>query len=318
MAAANVLIDRVYPGPDEKGSVTSPNGFAVVRPPGHHAGETTVEGFCIVNTVALAARRAQRNGRARVAIVDFDVHHGNGTQDMFASDPTVLYISVHRYDRRTFYPRTGGVHETGKGAGKFYSVNVPLTATGMGDNEYALAFDAVIVPILRAWAPDALLVSAGFDAARADPVGQMNVSPLGFGYMMHRMLEVQPRTAVFLEGGYNLHALADNAVAVLDVLTRHSQPDDDAPTDWSAIFASIDTTKASPVAKKNVKAAIDAVGPHWWKVHGGVLLPCIISSPPPPPLPPPPLLRPLQVLAPPPSTSPLRCCPTNAARQETS
>jgi len=265
LAAANFLVDSLYPPPTS--SATAPSGFAVVRPPGHHAGEHTSEGFCILNTVALAARRAQRNGHRRVAIVDFDVHHGNGTQDMFADDPTVLYISVHRYDRRTFYPRTGGVHETGRAAGKFYSVNIPLTATGMGDNEYALVFDAVVLPVLLAWAPDALLVSAGFDAATADPVGLMDVSPVGFGYMMHRLLDVQAAPAVFLEGGYNLAALADGAVALMDVLARRARGDAD-DTDWPTVFASVDPTKASTVAKKNVKAVIDAVGPHWRKVHG--------------------------------------------------
>jgi acetoin utilization deacetylase AcuC-like enzyme len=197
------LVDRLIDGP-------VPRGLAILRPPGHHATPTRAMGFCLLNNIAVAAAHARKRGIARVAIVDWDVHHGNGTQDAFYDDPTVLYISTHQYP---FYPGTGAVSETGEGDGKGFTINVPLHA-GAGDGEYRAAFDRIVAPALEAFAPELVLVSAGFDAAARDPLAEMNVSAEGFGYMARLVGEqavrsARGRIAIVLEGGYDLVALEE-------------------------------------------------------------------------------------------------------------
>ncbi len=183
-------------------------GFALVRPPGHHALATSAMGFCIFNNVAIAARHAQAElGLRRVAIVDFDVHHGNGTEALFREDPTVLTASLHQWP---FWPGTGG-----PGSSDEYTINVPLAA-GSGDDEYARAFDEVVEPAVRAFEPDLLLVSAGFDAHRDDPLAEMEVSEDGFRELGRRCSALGPRVAAVLEGGYNLETLPSLVEAALE------------------------------------------------------------------------------------------------------
>jgi acetoin utilization deacetylase AcuC-like enzyme len=198
-------------------------GLAVVRPPGHHATRDRSMGFCLLNNVAVAAAAARAQGAARVAIVDWDVHHGNGTQDIFWDDPSVLYLSVHQYP---YYPGTGAPGDVGGPAARGATVNVGLPP-GMGDAEYAQVFDAVFVPALRRFRPDLILVSAGFDPYRDDPLAQMNVTAAGFGAMARRLRHAADRLCggkiVFvLEGGYDLRGLGGGMTEVLAALVETS------------------------------------------------------------------------------------------------
>jgi len=193
------------------------NGFALVRPPGHHAERRRAMGFCLFNNIALAANYARaKHGLERVAIVDWDLHHGNGTQNTFYEDPAVLFISTHQYPH---YPGSGGVREAGHGIGQGYTVNIPLPA-GCGDSEYLAAFHVAVAPILEAFAPQLILVSAGFDAHRRDPLGGMNLTEDGYEQMlqilMHMAAELcSDRLILTLEGGYHLGALVDSIQRVL-------------------------------------------------------------------------------------------------------
>ena len=175
------------------------SGFALVRPPGHHALADRAMGFCMVNNVAVAARYAQAElGLERIAIVDYDVHHGNGTEAIFRGDDSVLFVSLHQWP---FYPGTGGPRTSDE-----TTLNVPLPA-GSGDEEYRVAFTELVEPSVRDFAPDLLLVSAGFDAHAEDPLGQMELSAAGFRELSQRCAGLAPRLAAVLEGGYNLATL---------------------------------------------------------------------------------------------------------------
>ena len=198
------------------------NGFALVRPPGHHAEHNTALGFCLFNNVAILARYLQRqHGFDKIAIVDWDVHHGNGTQHTFESDPSVLYVSTHQYP---YYPGTGAASERGEGRGKGTIVNCPMRA-GSTDSAYELAFMERIIPALEAYAPEVILISAGFDAHRDDPLAEIKLSTAAFSWMSERVLEIADhraggRVLSLLEGGYNLTRLGDCVAAHLAELKR--------------------------------------------------------------------------------------------------
>lgn len=183
-------------------------GFAIVRPPGHHAPPDRAMGFCLFNNAAVAARAVQaEDGVERVAILDWDVHHGNGTQDIFWDDPSVLYVSLHQWP---FYPGTGGPDD-----GNETTLNVPLRA-GCGNEEYLTAFEEIVEPAVRGFEPEVLIVSAGFDAHADDPLAMMEVTGYGFREMARRCTGLAPRVAAVLEGGYNLHTLPGLVHAALD------------------------------------------------------------------------------------------------------
>ena len=215
LAAGGVLcaIDAVMEGKVK-------NAFCAVRPPGHHASRDKAMGFCIFNNVAVGARYVQQKYRlAKVLIVDFDVHHGNGTQNIFYDDPDVLYFSVHR---SPFYPGTGNADETGSGKGCGYKVNVPL-AKDAGDQEYIKTFNEIFKPRAIEFHPDFILVSAGFDACEKDPLGGMKVTPGGYAAITGIIKEVAEkccggRLVSVLEGGYDLDGLSASAEAHISVL----------------------------------------------------------------------------------------------------
>ena len=204
VGAATQAVDEVMAGKVS-------NAFCAVRPPGHHAEANRAMGFCLFNTAAIAARHAQaRHGAERVAIVDFDVHHGNGTQDIFWSDPSVLYASTHQMP---LYPGTGAVSETGVGN----IVNAPLRAGDDGE-AFMEAMDTVVLPRLEAFHPDLVVVSAGFDAHVRDPLAELRLTEVDFAWITRRLLDIAARrcggrVVSVLEGGYDLEGLAHSAAA---------------------------------------------------------------------------------------------------------
>jgi len=214
LAAGAVVdaVDRVLDGELDR-------AFCAVRPPGHHALPDRAMGFCLFGNVGVAAAHALSRGLERVLIVDFDVHHGNGTQAMFYGEKRVLYVSSHAWP---FYPGTGGVDEVGEGPGRGFTVNLPLPG-GLGDREYARVYRQIVEPIGRAFDPELVLVSAGFDAHRGDPLAGMDLTAAGYAEIMDVCVELaggagRGRVVAALEGGYGLPALAQSAAAVMRVL----------------------------------------------------------------------------------------------------
>jgi acetoin utilization deacetylase AcuC-like enzyme len=223
------------------------NGFALVRPPGHHAEADRAMGFCLFNNVAVAAQAARREGVARVLIVDWDLHHGNGTQHTFEEEANVLYFSMHQYP---FYPGTGAITEVGRGAGRGRTVNVAWPA-GMGDAEYLAAFDRMLLPIARSFDPGLVLVSCGFDAAAGDLLGGMRLSADGYGAMTERLVKLAGGKVVLaLEGGYNLEAIAAAAAAVTHVLLGEKRVEHDPGP-------------PNLVANRIIREALDTHRPFW-------------------------------------------------------
>jgi acetoin utilization deacetylase AcuC-like enzyme len=214
LAAGAVVdaVDRALEGEIDR-------AFCAVRPPGHHAGADRAMGFCLFNNVAVAAAHALHRGLDRVMIVDFDVHHGNGTQEIFYDDPRVLYVSSHAYP---FYPGTGALDEVGEGPGRGFTVNLPLP-DGMGDADFARVYRTIVEPVGKAFDPELLLVSAGFDAARGDPLAGMDLTAEGYAELTDVCLGIaagaaQGRALFVLEGGYGLDALAGGAASVTRLL----------------------------------------------------------------------------------------------------
>ena len=207
-------------------------GFAAVRPPGHHAEGDRAMGFCLFNNVAIAARAIQREaGVERVLILDWDVHHGNGTQHTFETDPSVLYVSTHQYP---FYPGTGSAGEVGTGRGEGATLNVPMPA-GCGDAEYVGVFQRIIAPAARAFRPDYWIVSCGFDAHEDDPLAAMRVTRSGYAAMTAIVRELAEdlsggRMLFALEGGYSLRGLAEGVDALLSGLVADA-PAPPSPVD---------------------------------------------------------------------------------------
>lgn len=233
------------------------NAFAFVRPPGHHAEADRAAGFCIFNNIAIGALHAiKKHDMKRILIVDWDLHHGNGTQHSFYDDPRVLYFSTHQYP---YYPGSGSVNEIGRGQGLGYTINVPLRV-GPGDAEFLKIFRTILKPVALDYKPDLVLLSAGFDIYYKDPLGGMNVSPAGFANLIRVILDIADeccngKLVTVLEGGYDLTGLTQSTKKVLQEMrgeTNQSQKDLD----------SIEG-KAEPYIDEIINTVIDQIKPLW-------------------------------------------------------
>ncbi|HET9530045.1 MAG TPA: histone deacetylase [Blastocatellia bacterium] len=218
---ARLAAGAAVTGVDEVFSGQTDNVFAFVRPPGHHATADRAMGFCLFNNAAIGARYAQaRYGAERVLIIDWDVHHGNGTQDIFYKDPTVFYLSTHQYP---YYPGTGAANETGDGRGEGTTLNIPLPQ-GTPAREHRAAFREALSAIERDFPPDLIIISAGFDSRRGDPLGGLMLEDSDFAEMTKEVLDMayrhaQGRVVSILEGGYNLHTLGETVRTHVAALT---------------------------------------------------------------------------------------------------
>uniref|UniRef100_A0A3Q0R587 Protein deacetylase HDAC6 n=1 Tax=Amphilophus citrinellus TaxID=61819 RepID=A0A3Q0R587_AMPCI len=231
------------------------NGFAVIRPPGHHAQANECNGYSIFNNVGIAARYAQtRHAVSRVLIVDWDVHHGQGIQYQFQDDPSVMYFSVHRYEHGSFWPHLpeSGSHFVGSGQAEGRNINLPWNQTGMTDADYVAAFQQVLLPVAYEFQPQLVLVCAGFDAAVGDPKGEMCVSPQCFQVLTHMLMSLaEGRLVLALEGGYNLESTAESAAACIRALLGGACPPLTPPT------------APSESALQSISETISALYPHW-------------------------------------------------------
>jgi acetoin utilization deacetylase AcuC-like enzyme len=209
------------------GAIT--NGIAVVRSPGHHAKKEASEGFCLLNNVAVAAKVATTLwGMERVAILDWDIHHGNGTEDIFYDDPNVLVINMHRFDNRRFYPGTGSPDRVEEGEGKCFNINIEWQSGGEGglsDSDCLAAMRVIVLPIIEQFKPSLLCISAGFDAAMGDPLGQCRVTCAGYALMTQLLSSsCNGRVVVVIEGGYNLTAVANSSEAEVIAIRHQATP----------------------------------------------------------------------------------------------
>jgi acetoin utilization deacetylase AcuC-like enzyme len=233
--------------------------FALVRPPGHHAERDRAMGFCLYNNVAVAACAALERGLPRVAIVDIDVHHGNGTQDIFYSDPRVLYVSTHQFP---FYPGTGAADEAGDGAGMGFTVNVPMEA-GSADDDYDLVYRTVVGPVVEQFAPALTIVSAGYDAHERDPLASMRLSTDGYARIVRRLRATAHRAgsalAFVTEGGYDLHALAACLEASFEAL-------DEEPARMENENAALESDPSRTARGMRAVRAVSAVHARHWNL----------------------------------------------------
>lgn len=246
------------------------NGFAVIRPPGHHAEYDTPMGFCLFNNVPIAAKICQfeyPETCRKILILDWDVHHGNGIQNMFYGDANVLYISIHVYANGDFYPGKpennqmpdGGIDSVGESLGKGRNVNIGWSNQGMGDGEYLAAFQKIVMPIAQEFNPDLVIISAGFDAAAGDELGGCFVTPGCYAHMTHMLMSLAGgKVAVCLEGGYNLKAISQSALAVARTLMGEPPPQMRIPR--------IDKEAAKVLAKVQAAQA-----PYWECMRPGVI-----------------------------------------------
>ena len=285
LAAKGDALDSVYLNPDSHdcallscGGVLAAqaavlagrcrSAACVVRPPGHHAEAHCAMGFCLYNGVAVAAAVALQDPSVRrVLVVDWDVHHGNGTQHMFEDDPRVLYFSAHRYDEGQFYPCSpdAAPGAVGKGAGSGFSVNVAWNGGRMGDPEYAACWDQVLMPVAEEFNPDLVLVSAGFDAAEGDPLGGCSLTPAGYHRMTRRLMELAGgRVLVCLEGGYNLSSISASMAACVSALLGDEEPEtlsNDAGMWGSASPSPVAVVR--PRALGAIASTLAAHAPYW-------------------------------------------------------
>jgi acetoin utilization deacetylase AcuC-like enzyme len=233
------------------------NAFAFVRPPGHHAGEGNSAGFCVFNNVAVGAMHAmKKHGMKKILIVDWDLHHGNGTQKTFYSDRRVLYFSTHQYP---FYPGTGGLQETGEGQALGYTVNVPLRH-GAVNGTFVSIFRSILEPIANAFKPELILVSAGFDTYYQDPLGGMRVTPDGFAAMARVLLNIADRCCSgrvvgVLEGGYHTVGLARSSKAMLEEMFDE--------THWTDKKLDEMEQHADEENKPVIRSVINVMRPYW-------------------------------------------------------
>lgn len=246
------------------------NAFAVIRPPGHHAEFNESMGFCIFNNVPIAAKVCRERHPAecrKILILDWDVHHGNGTQNIFYKDPNVLYISLHVYQNGMFYPGQpeikdipdGGIDNVGAENGKGFNINIGWHDQGMGDGEYMAAFQQIVMPITKEFSPDLVIISAGFDAADGDELGGCFVTPPCYAHMTHMLMSLaNGKVAVCLEGGYNLKAISKSALEVARTLMGEPPPKMEIPP----------INKQAAQVLKQVQAAH---APYWECMRPGVV-----------------------------------------------
>ncbi|SCW01956.1 LAFE_0E10968g1_1 [Lachancea fermentati] len=234
------------------------NALAVVRPPGHHAEPEVAGGFCLFSNVAVAAQNILKNypeSVRRIMVLDWDIHHGNGTQKAFYNDDRVLYVSLHRYELGKYYPGTihGNYDQTGEGKGEGFNCNIPWSCGGVGDAEYIWAFEQVVIPMGREFQPDLVIISSGFDAADGDTIGQCHVTPSCYGHMTHMLKSLaQGNLCVVLEGGYNLDSIAKSALRVAKVLI--GEPPEELPNP---------TKQVKPEAIETIETVIQTQSKYW-------------------------------------------------------
>lgn len=261
-AAACLAAGAVIGGVRMVAEGAAANGFALVRPPGHHAEKGYAKGFCLFNNVAVAAAFALAElGLKRILIVDWDLHHGNGTQNSFYQTDRVLYFSTHMYP---YYPGSGALQELGTGRGEGYNVNVPLSG-GMNDLAYAAIFNEVLSPIARQYKPEMILVSAGYDIYHGDPLGTMAVTAVGFAYLTRVVKNLAAelcagRLLLTLEGGYNLTGLRDGVLASLGELAGVGSAETGGKI---AVLAEAGFGRPGGLAADSLVSLRRAYAPHW-------------------------------------------------------
>jgi acetoin utilization deacetylase AcuC-like enzyme len=254
-----------------KGNADS--SFVAVRPPGHHALANRPMGFCLFNNVAIGARYAQKQlGVEKVMIIDWDVHHGNGTQEMFYNDPSVCFVSFHQYP--FWPPDIGWYTEDGAGDGKGYNINIPMPA-GSGDRGYTHAWDSIVTPIALEYQPDLILLSAGYDAHQYDPLGQQQISTAGYYLLSSRLADIAESTdakvAAFLEGGYNTQTLAESVVTTMSVLNAGGERHEVKPYGdrYGGEIVAQTEDRSADLVDERVASVRKHLGKYWKSLRNG-------------------------------------------------